>query len=648
MFRPGDTIGAYTLIEKLGSGGFGAVWLAEKRSHFVTKKVAVKLPHDEQVNFDAIRQEATLWEQASGHPNVLPIIDADIYDGQVVIVSEYADGGSLADQLKEVGTTSVKYAVELTIGILNGLEFLHGRGIIHRDIKPANILLQGNTPRLADFGISRAIQTTAISSTVIGTDAYMAPEAFDGKRNIQTDIWSVGVVLYQLLKGSLPFPQEHPSERMFAVLTKDFDPLDAEVPQELKEIVTKALQKLPENRYATTGEMRDDLQKAFVRIAHPGMLKTEVFRVEQEAVPIIPPPPTEEVRTLAASSEGTAVMNRDVAVTNDEDEKATVVRSTPLADLAKPDGSEPPAVTGRSSTLIEYVKREPLMGAVGGVLLLIVVIFIAAMLNANNRPTTFAGKRFLVAFDGENGKKGYKELHDGTIVVPAKYDDVNSFDEDAGVGSVKLNEKWGLVDINGNEVVPPKYDNEPSFSTDAEGISNAVKLDNKFGFIDKSGRTVIPFDYEAGSWFSQGLVAVKKGGKFGYIDKTGKVIIPFQYYLADRFGKNGVAIVALGDSYGGTPNTTIIDKTGKELTQKRYNAIYSIGADDDRLEVVLYDEHFHGWHGFIDSHGNEVIPARYDSVEYFKNGKAKVKKDGREFYIDRDGNETTAPSDANN
>jgi len=87
MFREGQQIGGYTLINVLGSGGFGEVWLAERRTALVTKKVAIKLPHAGQVELETIRQEASLWEQASGHPNVLPIIDADIYNGQVVIVN---------------------------------------------------------------------------------------------------------------------------------------------------------------------------------------------------------------------------------------------------------------------------------------------------------------------------------------------------------------------------------------------------------------------------------------------------------------------------------------------------------------------------------------------------------------------------------
>lgn len=266
MFQAGQKVGFYTLVRKLAKGGFGEVWLAEKQSEFVTKKVAVKLPHDEDVDFDAIRQEAYLWEQASGHPNVLPLIDADVYDGQVAIVSEYAEDGSLADRLKIERKLSIKEAVGMTIGILNGLEYLHSKNIVHRDIKPANILLQGNTPRLADFGISRAVETSTISSVIVGTESYMSPESFEGVRSVQTDVWSVGVVLYKLLTGNLPFPQTKPTEMMYAVLMKEPEPLPGEIPPQLREIVFKALEKdreigeSPRRRYQSASAMREDLK----------------------------------------------------------------------------------------------------------------------------------------------------------------------------------------------------------------------------------------------------------------------------------------------------------------------------------------------------------------------------------------------------
>ncbi|HRH43259.1 MAG TPA: serine/threonine-protein kinase, partial [Pyrinomonadaceae bacterium] len=166
----------------------------------------IKLPLREQVNAEAIKQEAVLWEQASGHPNVLPIIEADEYDGQILIVSEYAAGGTLDDLLEKEGALPTKKAIEIAIGILNGLEFLHSRQIIHRDIKPANILLQGEIPRLTDFGLSRAVSGNSLSMSISinGTPYYMSPEAFNRKRNQQTDIWSFGVVLYKMVTGKLP------------------------------------------------------------------------------------------------------------------------------------------------------------------------------------------------------------------------------------------------------------------------------------------------------------------------------------------------------------------------------------------------------------------------------------------------------------
>ncbi|CAN5142465.1 serine/threonine-protein kinase [soil metagenome] len=260
MFHPEQQIGNYFLIKRLGRGSFGEVWLAERRTKFVTTKVAVKLPLDEQVDHEIIKQEAELWERASGHPNVLPIIEADEYDGQVVIVSEFAPDGSLEDLLNKTGgSLFVKQAVEMTIGILSGLEFLHSRNIIHRDLKPANVLLQGETPRLADFGISRVMKTNSASQNAAGTPFYMSPEAFDRKRNAQTDIWAIGVMLYQMLVGRLPFPSDNISELMAAIVMREPEPLPPQIPIVLQQIIAKALAKQPSERHQSASQIKQDL-----------------------------------------------------------------------------------------------------------------------------------------------------------------------------------------------------------------------------------------------------------------------------------------------------------------------------------------------------------------------------------------------------
>jgi serine/threonine protein kinase/tetratricopeptide (TPR) repeat protein len=261
MFHENQQIGFYTLIKKLGRGGFGEVWLAERRAKFVTTKVAVKLPLDDQIDHEAIKHEATLWEQASGHPNIVPIIDADEYDGQIVIVSEYAPDGSLEGLLKTNGKLHIERAVEMTVSILNGLEFLHSRNIIHRDLKPDNILLQGDTPRIADFGISRVIKTSLHATNATGTPYYMSPEAFKRERTVQTDIWSIGVMLYQMISGKVPFSGHDINEIFYAIQGEDPEPLPDFVPSELKRIIGKSLEKLPENRYKKSSEMREDLRR---------------------------------------------------------------------------------------------------------------------------------------------------------------------------------------------------------------------------------------------------------------------------------------------------------------------------------------------------------------------------------------------------
>lgn len=260
----GDKIGNYHLIRELGRGGFGEVWLAEKKSTIISTKFALKIARNDRIDFQSIQQEAILWAKASGHPNVLPIIEADEYNGQIIIVSEYVSGGSLKDWLIQNGgkAPSQKDAIEIITGLLSGLSYLHRKKIIHRDLKPANILLQDGNPRIADFGISELEKNSSNNyDFIVGTPEYMPPEVCRGELiSFQSDIWAVGVIFYELLTGRKPF-EDTDQTRLVAKICSNFpSPLPYEVSLLCEKVIQKALEKSPKDRFTSAEQMLDWLK----------------------------------------------------------------------------------------------------------------------------------------------------------------------------------------------------------------------------------------------------------------------------------------------------------------------------------------------------------------------------------------------------
>lgn len=268
MLEKDDKIGDYSLTKFLGRGQFGEVWLGEKTPRLTNGKLHHALKfifnNDEEVDLSLAKAEVDTWIKASGHPNVMSVIDMIVLGSYVVIVTEYAEGGSLNDWLKGRAKSEISFeeALKIMQGVLRGIEHLHHRGVVHRDLKPDNILLQGGIPRITDFGISRIISESTMTRQIAGSPSFMSPEAFRGNKSPQTDIWSAGVILYQILTSRLPFVGEDLYSLRESIEKDEPYPLPRNFPPAVTGIILKALQKARSDRYKSIKEMRVEVDKA--------------------------------------------------------------------------------------------------------------------------------------------------------------------------------------------------------------------------------------------------------------------------------------------------------------------------------------------------------------------------------------------------
>ena len=273
----GETIGErYEIEELVGHGGMSSVYKA--RDSLLERHVALKILH-EQYSADEdfverFKREARSVAQLQ-HPNIVTVIDRGEEEGRQFIVFEYIDGENLKEHVVRKGRLDVREALEISLEVARGLAFAHDQGLVHRDVKPQNILLNGDgRAKVTDFGIARSVDVDGMTQTgtVLGTSNYIAPEQASGQRvDAHSDVYALGVVLYELLAGELPFP----GESFVAVAMKHMhEPapnlLDVrgDVPLRVAGAVDRALEKDPEQRFPTMDAFADELEACLAELDH--------------------------------------------------------------------------------------------------------------------------------------------------------------------------------------------------------------------------------------------------------------------------------------------------------------------------------------------------------------------------------------------
>ena len=293
----GEVVGGrYELQELVGSGGMSSVYRALDR--LLERNVALKILHphfvDDEEYVERFRREARAVAQLS-HPNIVTVIDRGEADGQQYIVFEYIDGASLKQLIDRTGPLPTRRAIELTLQVADALCFAHQAGLVHRDIKPQNVLVTDDgEAKVTDFGIARSLDVehgVTQTGTVLGTSNYLSPEQARGQTvTPSTDVYSLGVVVYELLTGEVPFPgdnfvavaMKHINEPPPSLLERRPD-----VPLRLVDAVERALAKDPAERFPSMEAFATELRACLAGLGEPDAARTSILSgpVVRESAP---------------------------------------------------------------------------------------------------------------------------------------------------------------------------------------------------------------------------------------------------------------------------------------------------------------------------------------------------------------------------
>jgi len=542
-----------------------------------------------------------------------------------IIIMEYASEGTLHDIIKT--NPSPKVINSIIEDILRGVGYLHSEGIIHRDLKPGNILISKNRKgkfiaKITDFGISRDILSNEkIEQSFtegVGTPHYMAPEQFfkkkfglKGEISERTDIWAIGVVIYRLLTGKLPFGHGSKDYELIRDAIVTDEPDYGIIASGYKTGLMSCFQKEAVKRPKTVQEL------------------LELFKSEEEV-------DFEEIKI--DQSKKLVNLNKDGEIVEKPIEKETIIEFNNVVD--EEETIFPSNVNSDSQIKILKKQVEPKINRYNKkhkILLIILLVFLTGTVLYANRYNIV-----MLKYD-EIGPFGYDSnftstararldtkwgLIDkkGKVIVPLKYEDIDDSFKKNHIPA-KWNGKWGLVNKKDEIMIPFKYED---FHWEFYEGFFAAKLNGKWGLVREKDKIVVPFKYDDISPSpSEGLVAAKLNGKWGFIGDNENMNIPFKYENTHKRFYEGLVAAELNGKWG------FIDKNGKVVIPFQYSDVKPFSFSEGLVAVKLN----YKW-GYIDKNGKTIIPFKYDYAIKFSNGTASVGLNGKSIKIDKKGNES--------
>jgi uncharacterized protein (TIGR02145 family) len=588
----------YTLKSELGEGGMATVYLAE--DHKFHTDVAVKMLKKEFVHNENIRKrfiaEARKMFKMS-HPNIIKVSDLIDEGDTVAFVMEYVEGETLKEYIDRKGKLSDGEIKDLFTQMLDAVGYVHKQNLVHRDIKPSNFMidLEGKV-KLMDFGIAKTLDSSSAEYTITGTNQsmgtpmYMSPEQITETKIVssQSDIYSLGVVLWQMVTGQKPYDIKTLSNyQLQTKIVNEKLPIANSI---YDDIIQSTTEKNIDSRLNSCNEVINKIESLILKNINKSKI-SELNNIDQTIL--------------------------DKRIENDKD---------------KIDGKHD---TSNNSSGINFSKEQN-----------------NNFLNKNKKSnkkilkwslglfcimlTSFLGYYFLIKVEekkyligrvknnNEEYKLGFIDVK-GNWVIQPMFQSVREFHE--GLAVAQINGKWGFIDTKGNWVIQPNFQWVDDFN---EGLAGA-EINDKFGFIDTKGNWVIQPMFEWASAFHEGLAPARINGKYGFIDSKGNWVIQPMFEWAYEFHE-GLASARIKDKYG------FIDTKGNWVIQPIFERL-SWGGFHEGLAVA----EINGKYGFIDTKGNWVIQPIFQTAWDFNEGLAAVEINDKFGFIDTKGNWVIQP-----